>query len=55
MIRKIYFKIREQLEDKSHPIIWIIKQFQIAFRHDIEEKLAEISRMNESQACGDPF
>ena len=42
MIRKIYLKIREQLEDKNHPIIWIISQFQIAFRHNIEEKNAEI-------------
>ena len=49
MIRKIYFKIREQLEDQSHPIIWIIAQFQVAFRHDIEEKLAVIAHMNDSQ------
>lgn len=42
IIRKIYLKIREQLEDRSHPIIWIISKFQIAFKHDIEEKLAEI-------------
>lgn len=46
-------KIREQLEDKSHPIIWIIKQFQVAFTHDINEKLAEIQRMNDSLTIPD--
>ena len=35
MIRKIFLKIREQLEDPSHPIIWIIAQFQEAFKKDI--------------------
>jgi len=27
MVRQIYLKIREQLEDKNHPIIWIIARF----------------------------
>ena len=50
MIRKIYLKIREQLEDDTHPIIWIIKQFQIAFKADIEERIAEVQRMTEEAA-----
>lgn len=44
MIRKIFLKIREQLEDASHPIVWIIRQFQVAFKHDIESKLCELRR-----------
>ena len=55
MIRKIYLKIREQLEDKNHPIIWIIAQFQIAFRHNIEERNAEIQRMHESSSMPDRY
>ena len=49
MIRKIFLKIREQLEDPTHPIIWIIREFQEAFKHDIETKIADIKRAAQSR------
>mmetsp|Transcript_35296 Transcript_35296/g.43164 ORF Transcript_35296/g.43164 Transcript_35296/m.43164 type:complete len:92 (+) Transcript_35296:238-513(+) len=42
MVRQIFQKIREQLDDETHPIIWIISQFQEAFRRYIEDEIAAI-------------
>lgn len=44
MVKKIYFKIREQLEDSSHPIIWIIAKFREAFKRDILLQLEAIKQ-----------
>ena len=42
MVRSIYLKIKEQLDDDSHPIIYIIKKFQEVFKADIKYQLEEI-------------
>ena len=47
MVRQIFLKIREQLEDEDHPIVWLIARFQEAFTNDIQAQLGEINQMSE--------
>lgn len=41
-IKLVFAKIREQLEDKNHPIIRIISSFQREFIKDTKEKYKAI-------------
>ena len=45
MTKKIFFKIKEQLEDNAHPLIWIIQRFRDEFIKDITKQLEMISNM----------
>ena len=42
MVRQIFLKIKEQLDDESHPIVWIILRFQDAFKRQVEAEIAQI-------------
>ena len=42
MVRQIFLKIKEQLDDDSHPLVWIISRFQDAFKRQVEAEIAQI-------------
>ena len=47
VVKRIYVKIREQLDDPSHPLIRIIKDFQFCFMRDMKDKLREINTLHD--------
>ena len=46
MTKRIYYKIKEQLEDSSHPLIMVITKFREEFSKDVMKQLETISSMN---------
>ena len=47
VVKRIYVKIREQLDDPSHPLIRIIKDFQFCFMRDMKDKIREINNLHD--------
>ena len=48
IVKRIFLQIREQLDEPSHPLIRVIKDFQFVFSQDMKAKIRDVSELQEN-------
>ena len=48
VVKRIFLQIRDQLDEPSHPLIRVIRDFQICFIRDLKDKIRDVSELQGS-------